>query len=296
MFLNSNSLIIIAYPIFNFKNLTMNLKSNLFFVGFLLSIALHAQPQWKFPIAFEDGTGARDTIWCIWDSAATGGILGQFDSLLHEGPFPFDYSVFNVWITNENYDSTKTLAFPFNYSLSIAVNAFNYQYPITISWDSSLFHAPGLPLPVGYVNRAVIDNDYFFLINNDPPLQKFNMILDNSVLAPSFLWGSQSQFPFFIGIERDPSLGMAEGVRFNNNELTLFPNPCNKIINFNSDNIFESYSILNNVGKLVKSGEFTTFENNLYSIPLTGLESGFYNLFLINSKKRTYYEKLIITH
>jgi hypothetical protein len=49
------------------------MKKNLF--SFLLALtfccSITAQPQWKFHIAYEDATGAKDTIWLIWDTTAT---------------------------------------------------------------------------------------------------------------------------------------------------------------------------------------------------------------------------------
>jgi Secretion system C-terminal sorting domain len=257
-----------------------------------------AQPQWKFHFAFEDATGAKDTIWCIWDTAATDGSLTSVDTAFGEAGVTFDYSVFNVWI-NSNVpfsltDSTKTSAIPFNNTFSIEVKAFNYQYPITISWDSSLFHAPGLPLPVGYVNRAVMDNDYFFLVNNDPPLQRFNLLLDNSVVAPSFFWGSQSQFPLRIGITRDPSIGINDYREFNF-PITLFPNPSNEILNIKSDVIFDSYSILSNDLRLIQKDYLMPSEKCVYTINLAQLESGFYSLILHSNDNQSYFEKIVIS-
>ncbi len=258
-----------------------------------------AQPQWKFHIAFEDATGAKDTIWCIWDTAATAGQLNSVDTAFGEAGVTFDYNLFNVWIYNNvpfpYTDSTKTSAIPFNGAFSLEIRAFNYQYPITVSWDSSLFHAPGLPLPVGYVNRAVMDNDYFFLVNNDPPLQRFNMLLDNSVIAPSFWWGSQSQFPLLIGIMRDPNIGMNES-NVLKKRLTVFPNPCSEFINIKTDMVFIAYSIFGNDGKVIIKNTLITPKNNYYSIPLKQIDPGFYNLILIKNKNQTYHEKIIITH
>ena len=36
-----------------------------------LSLTTIAQPTWRFHLAFEDGTGARDTIWMVYDTTAT---------------------------------------------------------------------------------------------------------------------------------------------------------------------------------------------------------------------------------
>ncbi|MFZ7145748.1 MAG: hypothetical protein ACO1G6_10440, partial [Bacteroidota bacterium] len=85
-------------------------KVKLIFAIILISNTILAQPQWKFPIAFEDGSGAKDTIWYIWDSTATAGI----DTLLGEGKVLMDPNAFNVFVTDFNPDSTKTHALPFN--------------------------------------------------------------------------------------------------------------------------------------------------------------------------------------
>jgi hypothetical protein len=257
-----------------------------------------AQPQWKFHIAFEDATGAKDTIWCIWDTAATDGSLTSVDTAFGEAGVTFDYSVFNVWIYNNVpfpfTDSTKTSAIPFNGTFSLEIRAFNYQYPLTISWDSSLFHAPGLPLPVGYVNRAWMGNNYFFIVNNDPPAQAFNMLWDNSVIAPWFFWGTQSQFPLGVLIMRDPTIGINENNTLKK-RLTLFPNPCKEYLNIITDLIFETYYLLGNDGKVIKKEALISDQNGCYNIPVTQIESGFYHLILTNTKNQSYHEKIIIS-
>lgn len=263
----------------------------------LISNMLKAQPQWKFPIAFEDATGAKDTIWCIWDSTATDGQLNSVDTALGEAGVTFDYSKFNVWIYNNvpNADSTKTIAIPFYESFGLYVYAFNYQYPITVSWDSSMFHAPGLPYPVGYVDRAIIDNDYFFLVNNDPPEQKFNMLLDNNVVAPWFNWGAQSQFPMDIGIMNGFTVGIRENI-VTRNDRDIFPNPVNQSININTELEFTTYSILSNEGKFIVKDVLLPKIENGYTIHTTEINPGFYHLILTNKKNEMCHEKIIIIH
>ncbi|MBS1569770.1 MAG: hypothetical protein JST45_10040 [Bacteroidetes bacterium] len=58
-----------------------------------------AQPTWRFHLAFEDGTGARDTIWFVFDTTATLG-SGVPDYELGEGAVQMDLDSFNVWILN----------------------------------------------------------------------------------------------------------------------------------------------------------------------------------------------------
>ena len=72
-----------------------------------------AQPQWKFHIAFEDATGAKDTIWLVYDTTAHGTL--PTDTLLGEGKVVIDYSKFNVYIFNYDNDTTKTFALPYFY-------------------------------------------------------------------------------------------------------------------------------------------------------------------------------------
>jgi hypothetical protein len=252
-----------------------------------------AQPQWKFHIAFEDATGAKDTIWCIWDTAATDGQLNSVDTAFGEAGVTFDYNLFNVWIYNNvpfpYTDSTKTSAIPFNGAFSLEIRAFNYQYPITVSWDSSLFHAPGLPLPVGYVNRAVMDNDYFFLVNNDPPLQRFNMLLDNSVIAPSFWWGSQSQFPLIIGIMRDETIGINE-MDMGKKTLTVYPNPANEYLIIKSNEPLRKVIFWNSMMKNVIEID------SISQINTSHLPEGIYILEITNNLNLKQYEKVVILH
>lgn len=142
---------------------------------FALILSLYAltgftQQQWKFHVAFEDATGAKDTIWFILDTTAT---FYGIDTALGEGNVNFNYNVFNVWTltwgTYPNFDTTKVVAFPYDIGgFGSEIHAFNFELPIKISWDTSLLHASYLPSsPVGWMNHARIDNYYFFMINNN---------------------------------------------------------------------------------------------------------------------------------
>ena len=190
------------------------------FVSSFVVKEVKAQPQWKFHIAFEDGIGARDTIWLIWDTTATGGV----DTALGEGPVQLNYNIFNVFIGNASADTTKTSALSYNYypMNSAQVYAINYQYPLTVRWDSSLFHAPYLP-PLGQnmVQVATINNDYFFFVNNTLD-HYFDMLLDNQVSAPSFSWFSQSQFPMYFTLSFDTITGIPD---LEDKSIRFFPNP-----------------------------------------------------------------------
>ena len=248
-----------------------------------------AQQQWRFHIAFEDAVGARDTIWLLYDTTAT---YPGVDMALGEGPVTFNQNIFNVWILNDNSDSTKTSALSYNdYPVHLAyVNAFNYQYPITVQWDTSLFHAAYLPNQQAHINLARIDNDYFFLANNDPPLQAYNMLIDDSAYAPDFNWGSHSQFPMIFHFSYDPT-----GIEnHDSNTLSIFPNPFEQNIIINTNELISKLEIFSIDGKLINSKMFSNSKRLLnYDLPLENLSPGLYILKVTNKENRNHYEKII---
>jgi len=267
----------------------------LFIFSVLFFLRLNAQQQWKFHLAFEDATGAKDTIWMIWDTTATGPWTP--DTLLGEGAVSFDYSVFNVWIYNYQNDSTKTCAFPYVYypSHEVEVRAFNYQYPISVSWDTALFHAQYLPYIQGVINIARIDNDYFFGNNNDPPLQAFNMLLDNHVVAPYFNFGSQTHFPMTFTFY-DGGVGVAKYFE-NGKDYTAYPNPFSEAINISAKEKIKSIELFSSDGssKYSKYFEKPIILNN-YIVKVTDLPIGLYYLKIVNHQNHTFYEKQIKTY
>lgn len=247
-----------------------------------------SQPQWKFYVAFEDGTSQKDTLWMIWDSTATINV----DTFLGEGPSITDYSKFNVWIYNNNFDSTKTLALPYVYFPHHTlpdINAFNFTYPILITWDSSLFHANYLPVQSNsYINEAKIDNDFFFLDNNDIALHAYNMLLTDSAFAPPFSWGSQSHFPMSISITYDPSLTRND---FNTNNIKVYPNPTHNTLYVEGVDDAKSITIFNSQGIKLKQLHINNFKELV--IPVNEFSSGIYFIKLEYSNQTTLHYSFI---
>jgi hypothetical protein len=265
------------------------MKNLLILSFFFITNLCLAQPQWKFHIAFEDATGAKDTIWMIWDSTAT---ISGVDLALGEGPVIFDYNLFNVFVYNDDSDSTKTVAFPYYYPYPFLVGylggnvyAFNYQYPITIRWDSSMFNAPYLPPPENRVTEARIDNQYFFGVNNTG-YDHFSMLIDNTAYAPAFSWGSQSQFPMSFNLSLHPLVGINSN--YKESGINLYPNPFENqiIISTTKEISLEIFSITGNLlipEKTLKGSQ--TFD-------LSHLPEGIFILkFLIQN--HIFYEKII---
>ncbi len=232
----------------------------------------NAQPQWKFHIAFEDGTGAKDTMWFIWDTSAT--LLG-IDTTLGEGNVNFNYESFNVFSLIGFYpelDSTKVYAITYDEYFELQIKAFNYILPLKLSWDTSLFHADYLPPePVGWINYARLYNTYFSIVHNNPDFQEFDMTLIDTVTCPDpsltdpWFWQPWIHFPmdFFMHQEELTSVKPYFCEKFS--RITCYPNPFDNFttIEFELKKPLMDVSLIiidskgNKVKTLINSQDFT---------------------------------------
>lgn len=139
-----------------------------------------------------------------------------------------DLDLFNVWLFNQQLDSTKTGAVPylgyFPY-LSAEIHAFNYTYPITLRWDTALFRLPWLPAPGFPYDGGTMDNEYFFFYeNNDPWGHSFILGWSDSVVVQP-----PPEFPDIIVFPLLVNLGLGSTTGTDNLQGTAslkpFPNP-----------------------------------------------------------------------
>ncbi len=174
--------------------------------GMLRTAPAVCQPQWRFHLAFEDATGARDTIWFIWDTTATLGSQTnpEVDEALGEGAVTMDPETFNVWLWNWDGDSTKTLAYPYAVFPSHGeqyMYAFSYEYPVTIRWDHTMLQAPYLPNPAA-IDEAFLSGEYFYWFGNQPFPGVHSILQEDSVVVLDE--GSAAPlFPFDLYINGD---------------------------------------------------------------------------------------------
>lgn len=269
----------------------MKTKATIILVVLLnTALFLNAQPQWKFHVAFEDATGTKDTIWFIWDTTAT--LYGN-DSLLGEYSAYIDYNKFNVYI--EWVDTVKTIAFPYDFNFENTIESINYELPITISWDTSLFYADWLPPePIGWVNIAWLSSDYFFNVNNTGE-DYFDMHPSNTVLSPDSLivgddpwfWDPVHNFPIGIGLGQD-TLVLIEETSHSKN--ITYPNPVNSNLYLNPSYNIISVNILDLNGNIVLSKNKI---NDYETINVQFLKQGIYIIQFINKSNRLHYEKFI---
>ncbi len=243
----------------------------------LFSGMTYGQSQWRFHVAFEDGTGQRDTVWMIYDSTATFGV----DTSLGEGYTPLDHSRFNVWIYNPAFDTTKVSALPFlmfpSHGLSY-IEAIGFTYPLIIRWDTSLFQSPLLPIDSSnqvFFNTAEIDNDYFWAINNDPSAHAYNMLITDSAFAPYFIFGSRSQFPMNIQLWHDP-LNNIDKTSFS---TCLFPNPGSENLTIRALSLISNIKIYNSMSVCVRT--YNELHSTSVELHTPELPSGMYSICII---------------
>ncbi len=125
---------------------------------------------------------------------------------------------------NPASDTTKTRAYPYSVYPSFdgtIIDAINWTPPMTITWDTSLFHAPYLPYEQGTINRAIMDGLAFSQFGQSGEFGVFNMLIDDSVTI-DFLWDYLFPFGIYFGPE-DP-VGLAS-VGPQDRPLQVWPNP-----------------------------------------------------------------------
>jgi len=161
-----------------------NLRLVQVLLGFALGTTALAQQQWRFPIAFEDAIGAKDTIWFVYDTTAT--VAFYVDTALGEGEVVMDMEAFNVFLMNWDGDSTKTQAFPYSIfpiGEIYGIKGINCVPPLVVRWDTLLFSSPVLPsTPTSYINRARIASPYFYFTGEGTDLDSFSMFYSDSVV------------------------------------------------------------------------------------------------------------------
>ncbi len=191
-----------------------------------LALTAAAQPTWRFHLAFEDGTGARDTLWMVFDTTATIG-TGVPDQELGEGAVQMDPNEFNVWILNPAYDSTKTIALPYPYFpyITIEIQAFNYTYPLTLRWDTAMFRLPWLPEPGFPYDGGTMDNEYFFFYGGNEPWGHLFIMgwTDSVVIQPPADFPDMIVFPLLVNLGMGSTVNTGDLMR--KHTLYPFPNP-----------------------------------------------------------------------
>ena len=231
----------------------------------------------------------RDTVWLIWDTTANW--MLPVDTQLYENRCNINYSQMNVFTFNWENDSCKATALPYSYfpEHAIEIWAINVQYPLTISWDTSLFHAPFLPADSNsFINVAYLSNSYFFFHGNDPLVEGYNMLIDNSANAPSIIGGSQ--FPLYVFIKNASLINIDEKTKNKN----ISTNIIDDYLYINSKIKINEICIYSIDGKLKYKNKMDDFyPQERISIPLKYFANGIYLIYVQTMNKNIEYEKFI---
>jgi hypothetical protein len=262
-----------------------------FFVSFfLINNKINSQtPDFKFHLAFEDATGAKDTIWVIWDSLATNG----YDPIFNETPQSLPTNNFRVYMYYNATDSGKVKALGYNYNgVNFHIHAKDYVYPITMTWDTSIMYNNNLPFQI---REAILDNEWFFLNNNWPPYHAYNMLTSDSIELPTFTWGSQDHFPIYFYMGYTIFTGNKE-IENTESKITVFPNPTNdklEIVLENSTVNLVQFKIVDINGKVVK--QLSHFLDKTI-IDVCDFQKGVYFIEIISNKRMKIVEKFVVNH
>ncbi len=264
-------------------------KATLPFLALALACNTHAQPTWRFHLAFEDGTGARDTIWMVYDTTATTGsdFIPVVDYTLGEGGLQIDSSMFNVFTWNWDGDSTKTHAYPytaFPVFDGTTIDAINWIPPMTITWDTSLFHAPYLPYDQGSFGIAIMDGLAFSAYSNHPELGFgiYDMLISNSITV-DFLWDYLFQFSIYFGDGDGVGLPIHVPV---DPAFSIGPNPVRSMLHVRSADELVELRIFDLSGRNVKSVHAPT---PIRDIDIASLAPGAYILLARSTPNHLYH-------
>lgn len=211
----------------------------------------YIEPQWKFYLAFEDATGAKDTLWVGLDEAAA---INNPNPALGEVATQLDSAVFNVWTHKfGSWDPHKTIIFPMAASPSVSVYGMNAVLPVTLSWDTTLFQAPVLQASAaGPVCNPFMDGEWFFFNSNAGWLHhSYSMLFDAEIVLPEFSWGSQNHFPIDVAFDRSHDCLLLSVEITNMIDIKLYPNPCTDFLVLSTDMVLDEIQVYTLEGKMV---------------------------------------------
>ena len=256
-------------------------------LALLQGTVTHAQPQWRFHLAFEDGAGARDTLWFIWDTTATVGsdFNPQVDEHLGEGAVEMDLNEFNAWVWNWQLDSTKTQAWPYGmYPIAeMLFMGFNATPPLIIRWDTTLFHADELPHPP--IGLAVLSGDYFWANGlEDPLVGGFNMLTADSVLIDDPEWMFWSCGMIF---DHGSGLSIQEAPI---EQSLISPNPVGDQFTWMGPATHGRIELIDGSGRVVRRIEG---HDSATPIDVSGLAAGTYHLRMTTTNNTWHHGKII---
>ncbi len=156
---------------------------------------------------------------------------------------------FNVWVNlYETEGNFKCFALPIIWGVQEQdVYANNYELPITITWDHSLFEADIILDMHGYQTFGLMDNSYLF--NYDFSGAFFMFMHNGELILPYYeIQGQEvSHFPFFINLS--PDWGNVTVRDFDAFVVSHHPNPAKNTFHISTPENITSIEIRDLNGK-----------------------------------------------
>jgi len=206
---------------------------------FLSATSLSLQSQidnhWEFYFAFEDATGARDTIYLFWSDEATNFIDPQFgEELVDLNDNGEMQAVFTqvsfAW--EEGY--YKTIAAPLNFEgIDGIIGLINYTEPVELECNGEFFtDNQQFPVLDSLFISGELHNDYFFFgPESDFPCECYNLNLNNGLVLPEN-WPVE-HFPIFWTFNHSTIL--SNNSTKIEDRIKLYPNPVEDFLYISSD-------------------------------------------------------------
>lgn len=286
------------------KTLIKTNRITLLLLFLVTTVAGNAQNTWTFPMIFHDATGVSDTIWFIQNNNATIDIDEQFG----EGQCEIDTSRFCVYFMIGNIPS-KVIAVPYNYDfVAKMVFATKWEFPITISWDKTLFNdTMGGYAPIqtalllnsysdghDLLGNIIFDNAGWFILGADstgpqPPFDEN----DETAWEEFFMMGyATSFFPMSVTLSRNP-VGIEE-TELVDTQIKVSPNPAMDQITISFLTINPGYVEMNlydTMGKKLKVSyrEWLSWGEHQVQMSLSGVSNGDYLLEFVKDHKSIKY-------
>lgn len=254
------------------------------------------QPAWVFPLWFEDGTGAMDTLYFCYDPDAHYGI--PYDSVFGEMRVQMDTAKFNAFFTCSYTLDFKTIKVfvTDTENLVKSVCVWKAYLPLKIKWDRNLFYSTALPFP-DQLPAPSAKGGFGFdfpMVSLDPSPNCFGTLLMTDTVINAGCYATDSivfgglgfSLMYFLIAPWDGKEWIAGAVHESGeaNNFQVYPSLfTTTLILKNEDSKKHDFKIFDLVGGLITQGEVLPYQT--LSVDTENWKHGIYFLRISNENK-----------